>query len=172
MKNFYGLYEGSGVAFQDSEGATIIPRYENLTDDTTVPVRVTKEVTESVPPTPSVSSLPQTWGSNNMPPPWRNLTQHAYGAVSAAASPQRGISPIVAGDRRRSVPDAGRGPADIYDAASDSDGGNMSVSSSKKAKSDNVTTAEISVENIVEGGRRQRAKFESSVSGHVVCASL
>ncbi|KAI9671389.1 MAG: hypothetical protein M1831_004298 [Alyxoria varia] len=162
VKNFYGLYEGSGVAFQDSEGNTIIPRYENLTDNTTVSVRVTKEVTESVPPTPSVSSLPQTWGSNNMPPPWRNLTQHSYGGVSAAASPQPGISPQAVDSRRRSVPDCGTGQGNVYDGASDSDGGNMSVSSSKKAKSDNVTTAEISVENIVEGGRRQRAKFASS----------
>ncbi|KAI4234346.1 MAG: hypothetical protein L6R40_006767 [Gallowayella cf. fulva] len=47
---------------------------------------------------------------------------------------------------------------------SDSDGGGGSVTSSRKARSEQLASAEISVDNIVEGGRRKRAKFESSVS--------
>jgi hypothetical protein len=45
---------------------------------------------------------------------------------------------------------------------SSSDNGRDSVTSSRKAKSE-LASAEISLDNIVEGGRRKRAKFESSV---------
>ncbi|KAI9840318.1 MAG: hypothetical protein M1837_001765 [Sclerophora amabilis] len=45
---------------------------------------------------------------------------------------------------------------------SSSDGGQGSVTSSRKAKSEPLASAEISLDNIVEGGRRKRAKFESS----------
>ena len=48
--------------------------------------------------------------------------------------------------------------------ASDSDGGDASVTSSRRGKVAEVVSAEISVENIVEGGRRKRARFDSSVS--------
>lgn len=47
---------------------------------------------------------------------------------------------------------------------SSSDGEAGSVTSSRKARNEQLASAEISLENIVEGGRRQRAKFESSVS--------
>jgi hypothetical protein len=50
------------------------------------------------------------------------------------------------------------------DYDSDSDGGNASVTSSRKGKIDVLASAEISVDNIVEGGRRKRARFDSSVS--------
>lgn len=53
---------------------------------------------------------------------------------------------------------------DASNGLSDSDHGSVSVSSSRKAKGDQLASADISVENIVEGGRRKRAKFESSVS--------
>ena len=45
-----------------------------------------------------------------------------------------------------------------------SDGDGASVTSSFRARTEQLASAEISVENIVEGGRRQKAKFESSVS--------
>ena len=47
-------------------------------------------------------------------------------------------------------------------ASSDGEGG--SVTSSRKARSEQLASAEISLDNIVEGNRRKRAKFESSVS--------
>jgi hypothetical protein len=53
---------------------------------------------------------------------------------------------------------------DAMNGYSSSDGGHGSVSSSRKAKSEQLSSAEISLDNIVEGGRRKRAKFESSVS--------
>ncbi|KAL8715370.1 MAG: hypothetical protein Q9220_000703 [cf. Caloplaca sp. 1 TL-2023] len=52
--------------------------------------------------------------------------------------------------------------SDAFNVNSDSDGGAGSVTSSRKARSELLASAEISVDNIVEGGRRKRAKFESS----------
>jgi hypothetical protein len=53
---------------------------------------------------------------------------------------------------------------DAVNGYSSSDGGQGSVSGSRKARSEQLSSAEISLDNIVEGGRRKRAKFESSVS--------
>ena len=61
------------------------------------------------------------------------------------------------------------------DDYSDSEGEHGSVSSSRRSRKEPLASAEISVDNIVEGGRRKRAKFDSSVStlgGHVSCNSL
>ena len=45
-----------------------------------------------------------------------------------------------------------------------SDGEGGSVTSSRKARSEQLASADISLDNILEGNRRKRAKFESSVS--------
>ena len=59
-------------------------------------------------------------------------------------------------------------PNDIHSDAmkgySSSDGEGGSVTSSRKARSEQLASAEISLDNILEGNRRKRAKFESSVS--------
>jgi hypothetical protein len=52
------------------------------------------------------------------------------------------------------------------DGYSDSEGEHGSVSSSRRSRKEPLASAEISVDNIVEGGRRKRAKFDSSVSTH------
>lgn len=52
---------------------------------------------------------------------------------------------------------------DIINDYSSSDGGAGSVSSSRKARSEQLVSSEISATNILEGGRRKKAKFESSV---------
>lgn len=52
--------------------------------------------------------------------------------------------------------------SDGLNGYSSGDGGAGSVTS--KAKSEHLGNTEISLDNIVEGGRRKRAKFESSVS--------
>lgn len=54
--------------------------------------------------------------------------------------------------------------ADFNGADSDSDGANASVTSSRRDRMDIIANADISVDNIVEGGRRKRARFEASVS--------
>jgi hypothetical protein len=61
---------------------------------------------------------------------------------------------------------------DAMNGYSSSDGGHGSVTSSKRGKADKVN-AEISLENIVEGGRRfKRAKFESSVWNLILPSTL
>ena len=54
--------------------------------------------------------------------------------------------------------------SDIMKGYSSSDGEGGSVTSSRKARSEQLASAEISLDNILEGNRRKRAKFESSVS--------
>lgn len=71
--------------------------------------------------------------------------------MATAASPVPALSPMKLEDLNRPVGfDHGYGGSDAG-----------SVSSSRR---DNLASAEISVDNIVEGGRRKRTKFESSVS--------
>lgn len=53
--------------------------------------------------------------------------------------------------------------SDAINGYSSSDGGAGSLTGSRKARSEQLASAEISLDNIVEGGRRKRAKFESSV---------
>lgn len=59
--------------------------------------------------------------------------------------------------------------SDAINGFSDSDGGHGSVAGSRKTKGELLTSADISLDNIVEGGRRKRAKFESSVSLALTC---
>lgn len=47
---------------------------------------------------------------------------------------------------------------------SDSDGGHGSITGSKKARSEQFASSDISMENILHDGRRKRPKFDSSVS--------
>jgi hypothetical protein len=53
---------------------------------------------------------------------------------------------------------------DLNGDAMYSSGDDLSVTSSKRNAKGELASAEISLDNIVEGGRRKRAKFESSVS--------
>ena len=54
--------------------------------------------------------------------------------------------------------------SDTIKGYSSSEGEEGSVTSSRKAKSEQLASADISLNNILEGNRRKRAKFESSVS--------
>ncbi|KAI9810573.1 MAG: hypothetical protein M1832_001234 [Thelocarpon impressellum] len=77
------------------------------------------------------------------------------------AAPARSRPPA----KSRASSTHGHGPGPDGDAAngySDSDGGHGSVTGSRKARSEQLASADISLDNIVEGGRRKRAKFESS----------
>jgi len=56
--------------------------------------------------------------------------------------------------------------SDAMNGYSSGDGAPGSVSS--KTKSEHIGNTEISLDNIVEGGRRKRAKFESSVSSYFI----
>jgi len=172
VKNFYGLYSGYGISFEDKEGNTLIARYENFQDKMTIYVRVVEEV-KSHSHTPSVTNSPR---RPRLQAPFEPQPMTVLGdsisRPSSQSAKKRSPSPhSVNGHRSHSVSTVksrakksrvGSIQGDEHD--SDSDAGNGSVASSRRGKVDVVASAEISIENIVEGGRRKRARFDSSVS--------
>ncbi|KIW03468.1 hypothetical protein, variant [Verruconis gallopava] len=181
VKNFYGLYDGNGVSFEDKEGNTLIARYENFQNRMTVYVRVTEEYSAAGgTPRPSLSPKRPHLG-----PPFEMgnpIQDEAYGnsRPSSRTARPRSQSPSARGRRSVSVSTnpksrsranaksrTGSTQGSFADGQfdrdmSDSDGGNASVTSSRRGKVAEVVSADISVENIVEGGRRKRAPFDSS----------
>ncbi|PNS18949.1 hypothetical protein CAC42_6044 [Sphaceloma murrayae] len=152
VKNFYGLYEGPGVSFQDREGNILIASYENFENGMTVYVKVSDDVPLITdPPVQNSPKKPKLGPPFEMRPP----PQTAH--ITRSPSPSN-VS-VSAKARARSQKSQ---EADAQDMYSDSDGGNGSVSSSRRSRAEAHASAEISVDNIVEGGRRKRAKFESS----------
>ncbi|KAI0012744.1 hypothetical protein F4779DRAFT_531014 [Xylariaceae sp. FL0662B] len=173
VKNFYGLYHGGkGVSFEDDRGNTLIARYENFSNNMVVYVRVIEES-----PQPNIPFGPSPFQSASLEYLAAESGQHISRPASRT-SRRRSPSPNGAGGRRsasvstnpttgkkgRSRSSKAQGAS--YDNRSDSingydsgDGAPGSVSSKAKEQ---IGNTEISVENIVEGGRRKRAKFESS----------
>lgn len=190
VKNFYGLYEGvaKGVSFEDAQGNTLIARYENFTDNMVVYVRVIPDY-----PRPSEmqghmgyrSASPQRLGPHEQMLPPQPAQILNYGQPPSrpgsrvsrkqSASPRPGRSQQISSAQkprsRSGIKSQGSSfqanldelNNDAMNGYSSSDGGAGSVTSSRKARSEQLASAEISVDNIVEGGRRKRAKFESSV---------
>ncbi|KAF2643993.1 hypothetical protein P280DRAFT_222813 [Massarina eburnea CBS 473.64] len=172
VKNFYGLYERRGVVFEDRHGTTLIARYENFTHDMVVYVRVTAEdsdidefsVRQSASP-----RRPRLEEAFQMLPP--SLSRVA-GRQTESPQPGRGRrSASASTNPKRARPTLkSRGPSSHGSFAemdtnnySDSDGGDASVTSSRRSKKEPLASAEISADNIIEGGRRfKRAKFDSS----------
>ncbi len=185
VKNFYGLYSsgtcGMGISFEDDDGNTLIARYENFRHNMTVFVRVFGEPSP-VPPAFSPRSFqsPRVGMAGDDGDSYTMHGQHQYGhhtsRPASRTSRLRSPSPHSARGRRSDSAGAnskkGRSRSSKNrtmngDAHSDSmsgygsgDGGPSSVSGRAKEQLGNT---EISVENIVEGGRRKRPKFDSSV---------
>lgn len=175
VKNFYGLYE-YGVSFENKDGIGIIAAFDNFENDMTVYVR-------TVAPPPSViadqrdSASPKKLlgAAFEMRPPSHNLIHSPSRTANRSAgvrsvSPQsdmgrRSMSAAPSGkprpSRTRSKESSVAGDGDGY---SSGDNENASVASSRRSKAEEIK-AEITVDNIVEGGRRKRA-FESSVRHH------
>ncbi|KAK4553931.1 hypothetical protein LTR86_009107 [Recurvomyces mirabilis] len=172
VKNFYGLYD-YGVSFENKEGISMIAAYDNFENDMVVYVR-----TIAQPPAAnggngreSVSPRKPTLGAPfEMRPP--QLNPHSPSRTAARSAGVRSLSPgCEMGKRSASAAPGGKprmhrtkskdnsvtGDADGY---SSDDNGGGSVTSSRRSRTEQVN-AEISVNNIVEGGRRNRA-FESS----------
>lgn len=186
VKNFYGLYERRGVIFEDGNGAILIARYENFDHGMVVYVRVTAEEPEveeyAAAPATSVSPhRPRLDEAFQMLPP--ALSHQQASRLGGRTMARQSYSPQPGQDRRSASASANTRPrarpvaksrgtsshgsfADINGdgTLSDSDGGNGSVTSSRRGRKEQVASADISVDNIVEGGRRKRAKFDSSVS--------
>ncbi|KAI5461190.1 hypothetical protein BGZ63DRAFT_414030 [Mariannaea sp. PMI_226] len=188
VKNFYGLYSGptgsKGVSFEDEHGNTLIARYENFRNNMIVYVRVIEE-----PPNPATYSHsyhsgpvgPQSFYGTN---PYHGHQEQRFAQEmsrpSSRSSRRRSPSPNTGRGRRSAststngkngrsrssknrVSATARSHADSYSESMNgySSGDNAPSSTSGKNK-EQLGTTDISVENIVEGGRRKRAKFESS----------
>jgi hypothetical protein len=182
VKNFYGLYprpgtSSKGVSFEDDQSNTLIARYENFSNNMVVYVRVTEE---SPPPAgafgpnliqQSPASHHSYYPSTFAPDSTQQLGQQLPGSPSRRRSPspnatrgRRSASVSTNGKKGRSRSSKNRGPnydnhSDSLNGYSSGDGAPGSVSSKVKEQ---IGNTDISVENIVEGGRRKRAKFESS----------
>ncbi|KAK5993251.1 putative transcriptional regulatory protein C56F2.05c [Cladobotryum mycophilum] len=186
VKNFYGLYSGptgsKGVSFEDEHGNTLIARYENFRNNMVVYVRVIEE-----PPVPTAAieshhyrgapmgsdayyggdgySMQQRIGQDLGRPASRSSRRRSQSP--GASRGRRSDSASTNGKKGRSRSTKNRGSMmQSHDAYTDSmngysSGDNAPSTTSGKAK-EQLGTTDISVENIVEGGRRKRAKFESS----------
>ncbi|EEQ31022.1 hypothetical protein McanMca71_003573 [Microsporum canis] len=190
VKNFYGIYEGtaSGVSFEDQDGNTLIARYENLKNSMTVYVRVIPNhhypEQHSPPSYYAVSpidgySRPTLGEPFSMPPPQGNQSlgygQSVSRPGSRAAAGKRSVSPPARGRRSASRQKSSRAGVksrgssthgsfhdDAHMPCSDSDGGHSSVNGTRRPKSEHFGSADISMDNILQDGRRKRPKFESS----------
>ncbi|ODH21538.1 hypothetical protein ACO22_05659 [Paracoccidioides brasiliensis] len=188
VKNFYGIYEGaaSGVSFEDENGNTLIARYENLRNNMTVYVRVIPchSYSESY-STPAYYGHMSICRRPNLGEPFQPQLQQPAQALDYGQSPSRPPSRIA---RKRSISPAGRGRRSVsaqkassrsgnksrgssshgsfHDDAvvpySDNDDDHGSMTGSKKARSEQFASSEISMDNILQDGRRKRPKFESS----------
>ncbi|KAI9885791.1 MAG: hypothetical protein M1823_002420 [Watsoniomyces obsoletus] len=174
VKNFYGLYDGPGgvrgVTFEDAQGHVLIARYENFHHAMTVIVRVVLE--------PSVPARTSSYGSASPIMPLDDEMQVGDGATMSrptSRTMKKKGSALSQDDRVQALEPAGRLPGppkrmgtnasfnDNLPPISDNDTGRApSVTGSRKGKTEPLASAEISLDNIVEGGRRKRAKFESS----------
>lgn len=192
VKNFYGIYDGaaSGVSFEDEHGTTLIARYENLRNNMTVYVRVIPVHAYSEPYSDHYyGSIPlETRKRPSLGEPFQmapalqpaQVLEHGQPPPRPASSAARKRSMSPSGRSRRSASQhkqisksgsKSRGPGGhggFHDEGtpvySDSDGGYGSSTGSKKARSEQqFASSDISMENILQDGRRKRPKFESSV---------
>lgn len=187
VKNFYGLYPSPtscpGVSFEDEQGNTIIGRYENFRHNSVVYVRV-----RDGPPTPGPHTAQPTqpgarsfYTQDGHPVQGpQQQTQHMSRPASRS-SRRRSVTPNSISGRRsaagsthsknvrpRSNKSRGPGSQTQGDTQNESmngySSGNDAPGSASGKSKEQIPSTEISLDNIVEGGRRKRAKFESSVS--------
>ncbi|KAG9255295.1 putative C6 finger domain protein [Emericellopsis atlantica] len=188
VKNFYGLYTGpsgaKGVSFEDKEGNTLIARYENFYHNMTIYVRVFEEFpaeqsVNATTPFQGPAVLANGYHHGEGPAAFHaHRPSHDFGRPASRVSRQRSRSPGSSKSQRDgSVGSAGQkrrsrsakqptalGQADTYSESvggySSDDGAAHSTTSARTKEQ--LGNTDISVENIVEGGRRKRAKFDSS----------
>lgn len=189
VKNFYGIYDGAaGVSFEDEHNTTLIARYENLKNNMTVYVRVmpvqayeegyghmyygpmpidNRKRPSLGEPFQMASAMQAIQPSENGQSPSRPASQVARKrSVSPSGRSRRSTSQHKQFSRPGLKSRGSSTHGSIYDDAgySDSDGGYGSVSGARKARSEHFASSEISMENILQDGRRKRPKFDSSVS--------
>lgn len=176
VKNFYGIYDGQGVSFEDVNGNILIARYENLADNSVVYVR-TVAGPAHWPHAPDSQRKPSLGEPFQPVPSFVYEQMHSPSRPSSRLARKRSASPVY-GRGRRSVSQqkagsvsASRGSSangsyhdDAANGYSDSDAGRSSITGSRKARSEQFASAEISLENVVQEGRRVKNLFDSSVS--------
>lgn len=187
VKNFYGIYDGtaSGVSFEDEHGTTLIARYENLRNNMTVYVRVIpiqaypdangnrfyggypaegRKRPSLGEPFQLASAVPAAQVIDHGQPPSRPTSRLARKRSTSPSSPSlRSASQHKPGSRNGNKSCGSSIHGSYHDdepGSSDSEGGY----GSRKARSDQFASSEISMENILQDGRRKRPKFDSSVS--------
>lgn len=185
VKNFYGLYSGpgvsKGVSFENDEGNTLIARYENFSNNMTVYVRVIEEPLGAHGHLASPGGAQAYYNADSHLSQASQQPDHHTTRPTSRMSRLRSPSPNGGRGRRsastgtnptggkkgrsrssknRTQPN-GDGHGDSFNGYSSGDGAPGSASGRSKEQLGNT---DISLENIVEGGRRKRAKFESSVS--------
>lgn len=174
VKNFYGLYD-YGVSFENKEGISIIAAYDNFEQDMTVFVRTVAQPA-SIKADAARNSISPQKAPLGAPFEMRaphHSTANSPSRTAARSAGLRSMSPqselgrrstsAAPGARARSHRAKSKDNSVVGDADgySSDENGEGSVTSSRRSKQEQVN-AEISVDNIVEGGRRKRA-FESSV---------
>ncbi|KAJ5894057.1 hypothetical protein N7495_005748 [Penicillium taxi] len=174
VKNFYGIYDGtaSGVSFEDEHGITLIARYENLKNNMTVYVRV-------IPIQPYGEHLYGGYSVERKRPSLGEPFQ-MDGVVPGVDQPSR---PSSRPARKRSTSPSNRSLQSASRHRQGSRSGIKSRGSSthanlvdedmmsdseesyiRKSRGDTFASSDISMENILQDGRRKRPKFDSSVS--------
>lgn len=175
VRNFFGLYDNAikGVNFEDGNGTTLIASHDNLTTGMTVYVRIVSDGSQAMPRSPLVDHQ---YLDQNYQPSGRTTRRTS---TSPRVNHTLHFGPLAKSKGRRAGSKACESTSfqarleelnSEHSKHGSSDGEEASVSSSFKARNELLASAEISVENIVAGGRRQRAKFESSVC-HLICGT-
>lgn len=168
VRNFYGLYD-YGVSFETCDGISIIAAWDNFDSDMTVFVRTVPLPPPSEHTRDSVSPKKASLGAPfEMRPPVHSPSRSAVRSAGIrSVSPQsdtgRRSASAAPGHRSRSqkVKSKDNSVVGDHEGYSSDNNDNGSVASSRRSKAEEIK-AEITVDNIVEGGRRKRA-FESSV---------
>lgn len=185
VKNFYGIYDGNGVSFEDATGRTLIASYDNLDHSTSVYVR-----TVPGPPQPLAPYPHGAYASDNAYEPQRSpslgepfqmlpphMREHSHSptrpssrlANKRSTSPQHGRGRRSASQQKNGHHVDSRGSSaagSVHDenGYSDSEAGRSSISGSRKARSEQFASSEISTANVLLDGRRGQPIFDSSVS--------
>ncbi|KAJ6036639.1 hypothetical protein N7540_000918 [Penicillium herquei] len=171
VKNFYGIYDGtaSGVSFEDEHGTTLIARYENLKNNMTVYVRVipiqpyTDHFYGGYPVERKRPSLGEPFGMDAVAPALdqpsrpssrlarKRSTSPSNRSLRSASQHKQGSR---SGNKSRGSSHAGFPDEDLMSDSEDS--------YSRRSRGDAFASSEISMENILQDGRRKRPKFDSS----------
>ena len=185
VKNFYGIYDGHGISFEDHQGNTLIASYENLDHNTVVYVRSVPGPSQAgspfangqyaSPAFPELQRRPDLGEPFQMmlPPHLRDQSHSPSRSSSRLARKRSASPPQVRGRRSASQQKPGsfsamsRGSSATgsfhEDGYSDSEAGRSSISGSRKARSEQIASSDISTANVLQDGRRGQTIFDSSV---------